>query len=232
MILGFLLLLAPACSDDQDDGFVPAPGPGETGSRDEGVIDRIDGDDGYTSTRTEILDSTRPFVEKGALRDLTNPNSKLFNRAVKAVMGMMAFHLPWEETGPASFDPSTVKAVREAFLRAYRRGRDKGKRQCVSDIEIFLVFQAAFRSMPPDERDTLFERWRKEKGEAEPPKLATGSYPLFWLREDPVLWSVGRGSWWWTYHALRDDPAFSYSREDGAFFTTPSGTVFTSWRAE
>jgi len=232
LILCLLLLFPAACSEEKENGFVPAPGRGEAGSDGRDVVDRIEGEDSLSSTRTEILDATRPLVEKGALRSLTRPNSNVFNHAMKAVMEIMAFRRPWEMDEAVSFDPSTVKAVREAFLGAYQRGGEKGKRQCVADLEIFLVFHNAYKEMTPDQREELFDRWKREKGEGEPPRQSTGSYPLFWLREHPVLWDVSRGAWWWTYNALKDDRSFSYSREDGAFFTSPGGAVYTSWRPE
>jgi len=177
---------------------------------------------------TVVVESAQPFLEESFITEFVRRQPRAVDHAFLLFKAMISFPDPDGTEPDLDFTPSEVKVMRREFVTAVQRARSRGKRRFVEDMEIFAVFNAAFEAMSAGERDDLLAQWSEAIGTAEPPRPVTNDYPLFWIRETIQLWSVGGSRWWWGRHALERDPEFGYSREEGAWYTAPDGTLYVS----
>ena len=197
------------------------------------VVDEIEGRNpgGPSETRVVVVDAVSIFRNPDFTRGLVNAAPQILTPCVDAVVRMLTFPGPWGGA-PREVTPSMMKAVNESVVRAFRAAPARGKRQFMEDLEVFMVFHAAWEAMNRPERDRLMRRWVEAAGTGDPPRPAARVYPLAWLRGDPVLWPLGGRAWWWARAALVRDSAFAWSKAEGAEFTLEDGTTFISWRPD
>jgi hypothetical protein len=222
-----LLLSLAACSDGEDPVILPSDivhseGPAKT------VPEEVERAEPAKKPKTVVVKEARPFLEEDFIQKFIRKNPQSVNQAFNLFKKMLAFPDPDGDKPALDFGPAEVKTMQQEFVAAVQRAKSLGKRRFVEDMEIFAVFSRAFDAMSLVERDDLLALWRESIGTAEPPRPATGNYRLFWIRETIQLWSLGGNRWWWGWHALEKDPSFGYSREEGAWYTAPDGTLYVS----
>jgi len=238
-----LLIWATACSDgEKPDDILPAqqlPAGHIAGADIQGdksaSTGEITGDSSGEKPPAEkppsivFVRKVSPFLKNDFLFDVVKNRTIAVNRALPAVMTLFSFPGPAHLTDPPQFNRQVVRKIRDLFVQSLQEAPNKNRFIFQNDMEIFLVFNAAFEKMSDREKEDLFARWRDAIGEHEPPPPPnTRRYPLFWLRENAKLWGIGGQAWWWAYHALKNDPAFSFSRKKGARFVLADGTVYCS----
>jgi len=227
IVAAALLVALTACSDGEEPVILPTDISHTPGGGSE-TPDAADAAPPARKLATVVVKNARPFLEEDFILKFVRNDPKSVDHAFLLFKNMVAFPNPDGTEPDLAFNPADVKIMRREFVTSVQRAKSFGKRRFVEDLEIFAVFSAAFERMSAAERDDLLAAWRESIGTGEPPRPAIGNYPLFWIRESIQLWTLGGRNWWWGWHGLAKDPAFEYSREDGAWYTAPDGTLYVS----
>jgi hypothetical protein len=180
--------------------------------------------------RTVLVEEAKPFLKEAFLPRFCNKKKKEVNEAFRILWEMFVFPNSDGTESKTRLSKQEVDVLREELIKTIKRAKSRGQRQFIADVETFLVFSAAFEKMDSAARRQLFEQWIGSIGEGEPSRPLTTCYSLFWLRETLQIWTAGGKSWWWANYALRRDPSFSYSKEKGARYEGPDGTIYCSRR--
>jgi hypothetical protein len=222
-----LLIVTPSCTDGEEPVILPsdiATGPEKPGGSPGG-----DGEPPPAQRpRTVVVERAGPLLEESFILEFVRNQPGAVNHAFLLFKDMVSFPNPDGSEPVLDFAPDEVKIMRREFVAAVQRAKSRGKRRFVEDLEIFAVFHAAFEEMSVADRDATLAHWREAIGTAEPSRPVSSYYPLFWIRESIQLWAMGCRNWWWGWHGLQKDPEFGYSREEGAWYTAPDGTLFVS----
>jgi hypothetical protein len=137
---------------------------------------------------------------------------------------MLAFTGPTGEYTAQRLLPLDLRELEPAALSVVQRKDKDRKKQFFKDLEIFMVFTAAYESLDPADRLAWITDWQERFGKAEPPQpKGDGAYPLWWLRESPVFWERGGQFWWWAAHALRKSEGFNIDDQGRVSVTLPDG---------
>ena len=110
--------------------------------------------------------------------------------------------------------PLDRKALLTEALHFAQRSPRAVRNRYFKDLEIFLVFKAAYESLNPEDRASLVRRWMEDYGSEIPEVSKDREAPLYWLRTNEVFWERGGRFWWWAGNALLTDPGFRVE-EDG-----------------
>jgi len=221
-----VLLIVSACTDGEEPEILPTR-PSAAGSGD-GVVSSIEKGEEVASVTTVVVKDAAPFTREEFIVEFIRKKNSAVNPAFRVFKKIVSFPGFDGKDKNVYYPPDDVKILRGEYVATIQRASHRGKQTFARDLEIFTTFHAAFEKMDVDERVALFDRWKNKVGGVEPSRPLTKVYPLFWLREAVQFWNAGGREWWWAYHALKQDRAFSFSPEEGAVYQAADGTIYRS----
>jgi len=225
-LLVALILIASACHNGDDPEILPTRNP--PAEKGDGVVGAIENSAESATVTTVVVRDAAPFIKEEFITQFIRKNHSAVTPAFNAFKKIACFPGFDGKDKNVYYPPADVKVLRAEYIATVQRASYRGKTVFAQDLEIFTTVHAAIEKMDVDERVSLFDGWKKKAGAAEPSRPLTKVYPLFWLREAVQFWNAGGQEWWWAYHALKQDPSFSFSPDKGAVFQAPDGTIYRS----
>jgi hypothetical protein len=199
------------------------------------IISRIDDPSGRNDGRASgggrtVVSQASKMRAKGFIGSFVREGSAEVSLGRHAVREILSFRGPAGSAEAPLWQALDLKKVNSEALHMIQRASPEARRRIIKDLEIFLVFKAAYDGMSQQERLEMIDAWKELYGSKLPPEpKEDGFYPLFWLRKNPIFWDRGGQFWWWADRALRKDPRFQIDETGRVIITlTEPKRIFTS----
>lgn len=202
------------------------------------VVSRIEGepepapeeDERPRARRTKVVKQARRLRDKEFQQNYIRNGYSEVAFGYQIIKEILTFTGPTQDYRKPQLRPLDIEEVHTEALHMVQRRPPQERKAIFQDLEIFLVFKAAYDSLSQEARLEMIRDWQEKHGVQPPPAPEGGNaYPLSWLRENKVFWKRGGRFWWWAQSALRKDGGFGIDDKGRVFFTPPHGRrTFTS----
>ncbi len=178
--------------------------------------------DSLGKLKLTVVKNASMLREKEFLLRLIREDYRATALARQTAREILSFTGPTAEQKPMTLRPLDIKEIYSETVHMVQRSSRPAKLRILKDLEIYLVFRAAYDSLDHEDKLSLIRKWNDSTGSALPPKPEESTvFPLFWLRENPIFWKRGGRFWWWASHALMQDDNFRIEDDGRVLFILP-----------